>query len=60
MKPVDTNRKLPSQIKAIPLAKMRVSVNAQRELRPGRVNALLSDFDLSLPQKLSRILLIVR
>ena len=46
MKPVDTNRKLPSQIKAIPLAKMRVSVNAQRELRPGRVNALLSDFDL--------------
>jgi hypothetical protein len=46
MKPVDTNRKLPSQIKPVPLAKMRVSVNAQRELRPGRVNALLSDFDL--------------
>jgi hypothetical protein len=35
-----------SQLKDVPIAKMRVSPNAQRDLRPGRVAKLLAIFDL--------------
>lgn len=35
-----------SQIQAVPLVKMRVSVNAQREIKPARVTFLFSEFDL--------------
>jgi hypothetical protein len=38
----------PSVIRAVPLAKMRVAINAQRELKPYRVDELLSRFDIDM------------
>lgn len=40
--------KLHSQLKDVPLSKMRVSQNAQRKLKPSRIDELHADFDLEL------------
>lgn len=42
------NNEPQSTIKDVPLEKMRVSVNAQRDLRQSRVDKLLADFSLEL------------
>jgi len=40
--------KIPCSIASVPLSKMRVSDNAQRDLRNGRVNFLLGEFDIDM------------
>lgn len=45
---IDEETRMPHTIKPVQLSKIRVSPNAQRDVRPSRVDELLAEFDLDM------------